>query len=90
MCQIFFCIYNLHNFQVYLDSSKLSDLNVHWLRDQIGIVSQEPILFGVSIADNIRYGREDITNEELIEAAIKASAHDFIKKLPNVMHFKNV
>lgn len=39
----------------------------------------------MSIADNIRYGREDITNEELIEASIQANAHDFIKELPNVM-----
>ncbi|XP_060852924.1 ATP-dependent translocase ABCB1-like isoform X2 [Rhopalosiphum padi] len=69
--------------QIYLDSIKLTDLNVHWLRDQIGVVSQEPILFGVSIADNIRYGREDITNDELIEAAIQANAHNFIKDLPN-------
>lgn len=69
--------------QIYLDSIKLTDLNVHWLRDQIGVVSQEPILFGVSIADNIRYGREDITNDELIEASIQANAHDFIKELPN-------
>ncbi|XP_022171475.1 multidrug resistance protein 1B-like isoform X2 [Myzus persicae] len=69
--------------QIYLDSIKLTDLNVHWLRDQIGIVSQEPILFGVSIADNIRYGREHITNDELIEAAIQANAYDFIKELPN-------
>jgi len=38
----------------------------------------------VSIADNIRYGREDITNDELIEAAIQANAHNFIKDLPNV------
>lgn len=74
----------LHYFQIYLDSIKLTDLNVHWLRDQIGVVSQEPILFGVSIADNIRYGREDITNDELIEAAIQANAHNFIKDLPNV------
>lgn len=77
----------LHRLQIYLDSIKLTDLNVHWLRDQIGVVSQEPILFGVSIADNIRYGREDITKDELIEAAIQASAHDFIKELPNVMCF---
>ncbi|XP_016656026.1 multidrug resistance protein 1A isoform X3 [Acyrthosiphon pisum] len=69
--------------QIYLDSIKLTDLNVHWLRDQIGVVSQEPILFGVSIADNIRYGREDITNDELVEAAIQANAYDFIKELPN-------
>lgn len=75
----------MHRFQIYLDSIKLTDLNVHWLRDQIGVVSQEPILFGVSIADNIRYGREDITNDELVEAAIQANAYDFIKELPNVI-----
>ncbi|KAL5240368.1 hypothetical protein ACI65C_007778 [Semiaphis heraclei] len=69
--------------QIYLDSIKLTDLNVHWLRDQIGVVSQEPILFGVSIADNIRYGREDITDEKLIRAAVQANAYDFIKELPN-------
>lgn len=80
----FYFIKLLHQFQIYLDSIKLTDLNVHWLRDQIGVVSQEPILFGVSIADNIRYGREDITHDELIEASIQANAHDFIKELPNV------
>lgn len=75
------------SFQIYLDSIALPRLNVRWLREQIGVVSQEPILFGVSIADNIRYGRENVTPEELLEAAIQASAHDFIKELPNVMRF---
>jgi len=51
-------------------------------------VSQEPILFGVSIADNIRYGRDDITDEELVEAAVQANAHEFIKELPNVTRFQ--
>lgn len=83
-----FYISHICRFQIYLDSIKLPSLNIHWLRDQIGIVSQEPILFGVSIADNIRYGRDDITNEELIEAAIQAGAHDFIKELPNVMYLQ--
>jgi ABC-type multidrug transport system fused ATPase/permease subunit len=41
----------------------------------------------VSISDNIRYGREDVTDEELVEAASQAMAHDFIKELPNVMCF---
>ncbi|XP_050546689.1 ATP-dependent translocase ABCB1-like [Daktulosphaira vitifoliae] len=75
--------YDPESGKILLDSVNLSDLNVHWLRDQIGVVSQEPILFGVSIADNIRYGRENITDEELIDAAIQASAHEFIKNLPN-------
>lgn len=41
----------------------------------------------MSISDNIRYGREDITDEELVEAATQAMAHEFIKELPNVMRF---
>lgn len=72
-------------FQIYLDSIKLTSLNVHWLRDQIGVVSQEPVLFGVSIADNIRYGRDGITDEDLMVAAVQANAHYFIKQLPNVI-----
>ncbi|XP_050420409.1 ATP-dependent translocase ABCB1-like isoform X2 [Adelges cooleyi] len=75
--------YDPESGKIYLDSVELGDLNIQWLRDQIGVVSQEPILFGVSIADNIRYGRGDITDQELVDAAIQASAHDFIKDLPN-------
>lgn len=59
-------------------------MNLAWLRNQIGVVSQEPALFGVSIAENIRYGRNDVTNEEIVEAATMANAHSFIKDLPNV------
>ena len=57
---------------------------MHWLRRHIGVVSQEPILFAASIAENIRYGREDVTDKELQEAAMMANAHDFISKLPQV------
>lgn len=70
--------------QICIDNISLSELNVHWLRNQIGLVSQEPILFGVSIADNIKYGREDVNYLEIVEAAKQANAHDFIMKLPKV------
>lgn len=63
----------------------LKELNLHWLRSQIGIVSQEPVLFDMSIRENIMYGdnsREDISQEEIEAAAKKANCHDFITALP--------
>ena len=72
--------------QVYLEDITLSDLNIRWLRNQIGIVSQEPVLFDKSIADNIRYGANfrEVTDEEVIEAAKAANIHNFIQTLPQV------
>jgi ABC-type multidrug transport system fused ATPase/permease subunit len=55
------------------------------LRNQIGIVSQEPILFATTIAENIRFGKENATDEEIINAAKNANAHDFIMTLPDVI-----
>ena len=59
------------------------DLNVKWLRSQIGLVSQEPVLFDTTIAENIRYGKEGATMEEIQEAAKSANAHDFVSSLPD-------
>ena len=56
----------------------LADLDPVWFRHHIGIVSQEPVLFACSISDNISFGREDATHEEIVEAAKQANAHDFI------------
>ena len=56
-------------------------LNVKWLRSQIGIVSQEPVLFNVSVYENISYGKEHATKEQIEKAAKLANAHDFICKL---------
>ena len=62
----------------------MSTLNVHWLRKHIGVVSQEPVLFATSIAENIRYGSDNVTDQQIQEAAKQANAHDFIMKLPQV------
>ena len=69
-----------------LESHDLRDLNIRWLRSQIGIVSQEPVLFDTSIADNIRYGANfiEVSDEEVIEAAKAANIHNFIETLPQV------
>lgn len=50
----------------------------------LGVVSQEPVLFATTIAENIRYGRDDVTNEEIEQATKEANAFDFISKLPLV------
>ena len=70
--------------KVKLDGVDLKDLNVKWLRQHTGTVSQEPILFACSIKDNIRYGRMDVTDEQIQAAAVEANAHDFISALPKV------
>ena len=69
-----------------LENIDLRDLNLHWLRSQIGIVSQEPVLFDASIAENIRYGAlfREVSDEEVIEAAKSANIHSFIESLPEV------
>ena len=69
---------------VTLDGVNISDLSIRWLRSQIGIVSQEPVLFDASIAENIRYGAlfREVSDEEVIEAAKAANIHTFIQTLP--------
>lgn len=60
----------------------MKELNVNWLRQRIGVVGQEPVLFGTSILENIRYGREQATVKEIEDAAKIANAHNFISNLP--------
>ncbi|CAK4421680.1 unnamed protein product [Aphanomyces euteiches] len=68
--------------RVTLDGHDLKDLNVQWLRDQIGLVGQEPTLFSDTIAHNIRRGKPGATIEEVHEAAKQANAYDFIMGFP--------
>ena len=71
---------------VKIDNTDIRDYNIRWLRSQIGIVSQEPVLFDMSVADNIRYGdnTRQVSDEEVIEAAKAANIHSFIDSLPQV------
>lgn len=63
---------------VSLDGRDIKELNLKWLRQQIGLVSQEPVLFSGSISENIAYGKENATQEEIESAAQAANAHNFI------------
>ncbi|GLH05847.1 Probable multidrug resistance-associated protein lethal(2)03659 [Gryllus bimaculatus] len=75
-------LYDPQDGQVLLDGEDVRELNLAWLRSHVGVVGQEPALFAVSIAENIRYGREDATRADIEAAAKEASAHDFITRLP--------
>uniref|UniRef100_A0A7N4V4N2 ATP binding cassette subfamily B member 1 n=1 Tax=Sarcophilus harrisii TaxID=9305 RepID=A0A7N4V4N2_SARHA len=68
---------------VTIDGQDIRTLNVRYLREITGVVSQEPVLFATTIAENIRYGREDVTMEEIEKAVKEANAYDFIMKLPH-------
>jgi ATP-binding cassette subfamily B (MDR/TAP) protein 1 len=67
---------------VLLDGINIKDLQLKWMRSQIGLVSQEPALFATTIKENILFGKEGATHEEVIEAAKAANAHNFISSLP--------
>lgn len=70
-----------------MDENDLRTLNVRHYREHIGVVSQEPVLFGTTIRNNIRYGRDGVTDDEIEKAAKEANAYDFIMEFPNVsMH----
>lgn len=77
--------YDPLNGTIKLDDRDIRHLNLNWLRSQLGVVNQEPILFGTTIIENIRYGRDNLTEDEIIDAAKKANAHDFIMSLPKVL-----
>ncbi|KHJ98941.1 ABC transporter, ATP-binding protein [Oesophagostomum dentatum] len=69
--------------KVIIDGIDVCDLNVHALRDQIGVVSQEPVLFDGTLHENIKMGFEDATQEQVEKACQVANAADFIKQLPD-------
>ena len=68
---------------ITIDGYPIQNITQNSLREQIAIVPQETILFGGSILENIRYGKQDATEAEIIEAAKVANAHDFISEFPN-------
>jgi ABC-type multidrug transport system fused ATPase/permease subunit len=68
--------------RISVDGQDIRDLTLHSLRAQIGFVQQEPLLFSRSIGENIRYGRLDAGDDEVVAAAKAANAHEFIMRLP--------
>ncbi|KAK6132920.1 hypothetical protein DH2020_033304 [Rehmannia glutinosa] len=67
--------------EILLDGHKINRLHLKWLRSQMGLVNQEPVLFATSIKENILFGKEGASMEDVEKAAKAANAHDFIVKL---------
>ncbi|KAM4697413.1 bile salt export pump-like [Rhinophrynus dorsalis] len=74
--------YDPNEGMVTLDGHDIRSLNIQWLRSLIGIVEQEPVLFATTIAENIRFGKDSATMEDIIKAAKEANAYNFIMDLP--------
>lgn len=68
---------------ISIDGIDMRAINVHLLRSSVATVGQEPILFSTTIGENIRYGKPDASNKDVMEAAQMAGAHDFIVNLPH-------
>lgn len=75
-------LYDATKGEVYVDGKLIQDINLDSLRDQIGFVPQDPFLFSETIAENIKFGKEDATEEEIIQAAKDAVVHE------NIIDFK--
>ena len=75
--------YNPTKGKIYLDDSIYNDVNTQNLRDLIGLVTQDAILFNDSVLNNISYGQKNINKDKVVEAAKTANIHDFIVSLEN-------
>lgn len=80
--QLFLRFYDPQSGAITLDGVDIRDLSLHTLRDAVGIVPQDTIIFSANAMENIRYGRVGASDADVIAAARLAAAHDFIERLP--------
>lgn len=86
LCNLIPRFYEVSGGQITIDGEDIRRFTLKGLRDQIGMVQQDVYLFAGTVMENIRYGRPDATDEEIIAAAKRANAHTFIEALPNGYH----
>lgn len=86
LCSLIPRFYEVSSGSIMLDGRDIRDITLKSLRKNIGIVQQDVYLFAGSVLENIRYGKPDATEEEIVAAAKKANAHDFIMELPEGYH----
>jgi ATP-binding cassette subfamily B protein len=86
MCSLIPRFYEVSEGSITLDKTNIQDIKLYDLRKNIGIVQQDVYLFAGTVMDNIRYGKMDASEEEIMEAAKNANAHDFIMELPKGYH----
>ena len=82
MCSLISRFYELKEGRITIDGKDINDINLHSLRQAIGVVQQDVYLFSGTVIENILYGAPDATRDEAMEAAKKAGAHNFIMSLP--------
>jgi ATP-binding cassette, subfamily B, bacterial len=75
-------LYNIEEGMIFIDDQDIMNVTLHSLRKSISLVPQDPILFHRTLAENIKYGKQDATFEEIVEASKKAHCHEFIEQLP--------
>ncbi len=83
LCSLIPRFYGVCEGEVLFDGVNIEDIKLNSLRRNVGVVHQEVYLFAGTVLDNIRYGKPGAGREEIIEAAKKANAHEFIMKLPH-------
>ena len=81
--QLLLRFYDPQHGRILLDGIDIRQLNLQTLRETIGIVPQDTVVFSADAMENIRYGRPDATDDEVIDAARQAAAHEFIERLPD-------
>lgn len=86
LCSLIPRFYDVMDGSISIDGMDIRKMKLKDLRNNIGIVQQDVYLFTGTVMDNIRYGRPDATEEEIIQAAINANAHEFISELPDGYH----
>ncbi len=82
LCSLIPRFYDVSSGEILLDGTPITDVTLRSLRENIGVVAQDVYLFSGSIRENIAYGKRDATDEEIVEAAKLAGAHEFIMSLP--------
>ena len=83
LCELLLGMYDLNGGKISIDGKDIKTVKTESLRQEVGMIQQDTFLFSASVKENIAYGRADATNEEIIEAAKLAEAHEFISALPN-------
>jgi len=83
LCSLIPRFYEVSEGEVLLDGINIKDISLSSLRRNVGVVQQDVYLFAGTVLDNIRYGKSNASKEEIMEAAKKANAHDFIMELPD-------
>lgn len=83
LCNLIPRFYEVLEGEILLDGRNIKEITLHSLRSHIGVVQQDVYMFSGTVFENIAYGKQDATREEVKEAAVKSGAHDFIMQLPD-------